>query len=103
MAYSAVSGELSWPDLSINPVTTVVAVFCLLTLGVSYAVSMALGVLARRRRGLATGVGTLLFLPVYWLMISAAAYCATVELIVRPHHWAKTEHRGIRAARRNKV
>ena len=34
---------------------------------------------------------TLLF-PVYWLMMSMAAYFAIYELIVKPHYWQKTEH-----------
>ena len=34
---------------------------------------------------------TLLF-PVYWLMMSVAAYMALYELIRRPHYWQKTEH-----------
>jgi len=33
-----------------------------------------------------------LLMPLYWLMMSAAAYMALVELVVRPYHWHKTEH-----------
>jgi glycosyltransferase XagB len=33
-----------------------------------------------------------LLIPVYWLLISAAAYIALFELVVRPYHWHKTEH-----------
>lgn len=98
IAYAALSGNVSWPDIRVHPFATTVTGLCLVTLLISYTVSMALGVLARRRRGLSTSAGTLMFLPAYWLMISAAAYCALFELIVRPHHWAKTEHRGIGAA-----
>ena len=36
------------------------------------------------------------FTPVYWLMISAAAWCALYEIIRRPHHWEKTPHRQAR-------
>lgn len=32
------------------------------------------------------------WLPVYWLAISWAAYCAVVDLIFRPFHWEKTAH-----------
>lgn len=70
-------------------------VFCVLNLGLSYACSMALATLARARRGEKTSFSTLAFLPVYWLFISAAAYRAIGELIVRPYYWAKTEHRGV--------
>ncbi len=33
-----------------------------------------------------------LLIPLYWLLMSVAALRAFVELIVRPHHWHKTEH-----------
>lgn len=37
-----------------------------------------------------------LFTPVYWTMLSWAAWCALFELWRRPHHWAKTPHRRAR-------
>lgn len=33
-----------------------------------------------------------LLAPLYWIVISGAAYYALYELIVRPHHWNKTKH-----------
>jgi hypothetical protein len=33
-----------------------------------------------------------LLTPLYWALMSAAAYIALVELFVRPSHWHKTEH-----------
>ena len=33
-----------------------------------------------------------LSVPVYWLLISAAAYRAFVQLLLRPFHWEKTMH-----------
>jgi glycosyltransferase XagB len=33
-----------------------------------------------------------LLAPIYWIMLSAASYYALWELIVRPHHWNKTQH-----------
>ncbi|WP_144061250.1 glycosyltransferase [Hyphomicrobium denitrificans] len=32
------------------------------------------------------------WLPIYWLAMSWAAYCAVVDLIFRPFHWEKTAH-----------
>ncbi len=32
------------------------------------------------------------FVPIYWLMMSAAAYVSIYKLIVAPHHWSKTKH-----------
>ncbi|MBT1155820.1 glycosyltransferase [Aminobacter anthyllidis] len=39
-----------------------------------------------------------LFTPVYWTMLSFAAWRAVIELVRRPHHWAKTPHRKARSA-----
>jgi cellulose synthase/poly-beta-1,6-N-acetylglucosamine synthase-like glycosyltransferase len=33
-----------------------------------------------------------LYTPLYWLMLSVAAWCAVYELCTRPHHWNKTPH-----------
>lgn len=33
-----------------------------------------------------------LLMPLYWVLNSIAAYMALVELLLRPHHWHKTEH-----------
>jgi cellulose synthase/poly-beta-1,6-N-acetylglucosamine synthase-like glycosyltransferase len=33
-----------------------------------------------------------LFVPLYWIMMSIAAYFALRDLIVRPFHWHKTKH-----------
>jgi cellulose synthase/poly-beta-1,6-N-acetylglucosamine synthase-like glycosyltransferase len=33
-----------------------------------------------------------LLAPLYWLLMSIAAYVALYELIFSPHHWRKTEH-----------
>ena len=43
-------------------------------------------------RGRRVPRGSLALLPLYWLLMSLAAYRAVWELARRPHHWAKTEH-----------
>jgi cellulose synthase/poly-beta-1,6-N-acetylglucosamine synthase-like glycosyltransferase len=42
----------------------------------------------------------LLFTPVYWVMLSVAAWWALWEFYRRPHHWHKTPHRKARPIRR---
>ena len=37
-------------------------------------------------------VSACLLMPLYWLMMSVAAYKALAQLIVRPFYWEKTEH-----------
>lgn len=38
-------------------------------------------------------VNFVILVPVYWLMMSAAAYVALYKLLTEPHYWAKTSHR----------
>jgi cellulose synthase/poly-beta-1,6-N-acetylglucosamine synthase-like glycosyltransferase len=33
-----------------------------------------------------------LFIPLYWLAMSAAAYYGLIEFMYKPHHWRKTKH-----------
>jgi cellulose synthase/poly-beta-1,6-N-acetylglucosamine synthase-like glycosyltransferase len=47
---------------------------------------------AARQRGVRLPLGTLILLPVYYLLVTAAAWAAIAELVVRPHHWSKTAH-----------
>jgi hypothetical protein len=57
-----------------------------------YAVNLALGALSVRgtcHRGLWPHT---IFIPVYWLYLSAAAYRAVWQLIRAPFYWEKTEH-----------
>jgi hypothetical protein len=42
----------------------------------------------------------LLFMPVYWLMMSVAAWRALWQLYRDPHHWEKTPHHRSAARRR---
>ncbi len=57
-----------------------------------YAVNIALGAMSLRgtkHKGLWPHV---LFIPVYWLYVSAAAYRAVWQLFYAPFYWEKTEH-----------
>jgi cellulose synthase/poly-beta-1,6-N-acetylglucosamine synthase-like glycosyltransferase len=44
------------------------------------------------RRGHGDLVRLIPLLPLYWLLISAAAWRALAELVRQPHHWRKTPH-----------
>ena len=54
---------------------------------------------AGRKRGYPKLGLTLLTFPAYYLLISAAAWAAVFDWLLRPHHWMKTEH-GISKTRR---
>ncbi|MDJ0512463.1 MAG: glycosyltransferase [Methyloceanibacter sp.] len=69
------------------------------SLAVGYATAMTLGLIAvrhRRQDGLRWHVA---FMPVYWLLVSFAAYRAVWQFIVAPFKWEKTDH-GSRARAR---
>jgi hypothetical protein len=57
-----------------------------------YLVAMSLGVVAVWRRGWPGLAPAALLMPLYWLMISFAAYRALWQLVEAPFHWEKTAH-----------
>ncbi|WP_454916641.1 glycosyltransferase family 2 protein [Xanthobacter sediminis] len=82
----------SWTEAFTSALTYV-------TLGVGYggtALTMATGLI---RRGEATRAGLFWSIPLYWLLLSLAAWRAVTELVRRPYHWEKTAH-GISRRRR---
>ncbi len=57
-----------------------------------YIVSAALAVIGLARRGLLSCAWALLLMPLYWLLLSLAAWRALFQLLRAPYHWEKTEH-----------
>jgi glycosyltransferase XagB len=57
-----------------------------------YVIAIILARDALRRRGIAGWHGTIATMPVYWLLMSAAAWLALWQFIFAPFHWNKTEH-----------
>lgn len=66
----------------------------LFNLSFGYIATMWLGVVALRYRGLTGFAFAILTLPLYWLLISLAAYRAMIQLIHAPFRWEKTHHKG---------
>lgn len=52
------------------------------------------------RRGMDRLASTLATLPLYWLMMSLAAWRAVGQLVIAPDHWEKTDHGLARTSRR---
>jgi cellulose synthase/poly-beta-1,6-N-acetylglucosamine synthase-like glycosyltransferase len=44
------------------------------------------------RLGYRRWTGTLISMPLYWMLMTPAAWMALWDFAVRPHHWHKTEH-----------
>jgi hypothetical protein len=84
-AFSAGSGELS-----ASREATDVFVYILALAGIWAIVIPAM--VAERQRRFAFSAKALALLPVYYVLVSAAAWTAIVDLVLRPHYWAKTAH-----------
>jgi glycosyltransferase XagB len=64
----------------------------LVVLLAGYGVSITLTWRALRRQGISGWYGTLASLPLYWLLMSVAAWLALWQFATKPFHWNKTEH-----------
>ena len=69
------------------------------TLVLGYLVSIMLGVLGLFRRGLLRCAWALVLIPVYWVLLSLAAWRALLQLVSDPYRWEKTEHGLARTSR----
>ncbi len=63
-----------------------------MVLAAGYGAAMLCGALGLHRRGLLQLWPWLLALPLYWMLLSAAAWLALWDFLFRPHHWRKTQH-----------
>ena len=61
-------------------------------LSAGYLAAMGLGLLAVHRRGYGALLLQIPLMPLYWLLISAAAYRALWQFITARFEWEKTEH-----------
>ncbi len=64
----------------------------MINLLLGYLTAIALGALTAKKRGHLNLAAHGLTLPIYWLLISFAAYRALWQLFTTPHSWEKTEH-----------
>jgi cellulose synthase/poly-beta-1,6-N-acetylglucosamine synthase-like glycosyltransferase len=64
----------------------------LLVLVSGYAISIVLTRRALRKQGIAGWHFTLVTMPLYWILMSFAAWLALWQFFTRPFHWNKTEH-----------
>ena len=90
LAYDAIQGTLFQRGAGLNE--DIVLGIALLNFIGGYAVNLTLGALSlrgTRHNGLWPHV---IFIPVYWLFVSAAAYRAVWQLVRAPFYWEKTEH-----------
>ena len=90
LAADGIFGILSAADYALPPVFWWIGIFNLVS---GYVTGVGLGcvaVIRRRRWRLAASA---LLMPLYWLLISVAAYRALAQLVTAPYRWEKTEHK----------
>ncbi len=90
LAYDAWCGTLFQPGAALS--SDVLLAIAVANFAGGYAVNILLGVMSLRgtkHRGLWPHA---IFIPVYWLYVSAAAYRAVWQLVYAPFYWEKTEH-----------
>jgi hypothetical protein len=65
---------------------------CSLNLAAGYGAAWLLTIVTAVRLRPSGRARSVIWLPVYWLAISFAAYRAVLDLIFRPFYWEKTAH-----------
>ena len=70
------------------------------TLATGYALSALLGFIGLSRRRALDSAWYLVLIPLYWVLLSVAAWRAVFQLFSAPYRWEKTEHSLARNSRR---
>ena len=73
------------------------------TLITGYLLSALVGFIGLSRRRLLRSAGYLVLLPLYWLLLSFAAWRAVFQLVASPYRWEKTAHGLARTSRQGTV
>ena len=90
LGYQAWTGDLFAPTEQMLEI--VLLCVALGNLAIGYVISMLVGILSVMRRGRGMLALHALALPLYWLLISFAAYRALWQLLRSPFLWEKTPH-----------
>lgn len=72
-----------------SPTILYIAVFCLIFGNFLYLYYYMVGCY---RRGQWDIIEYCFLVPIYWLMMSIAAWIALYQIILKPHYWEKTKH-----------
>jgi cellulose synthase/poly-beta-1,6-N-acetylglucosamine synthase-like glycosyltransferase len=79
---------------SITPSNAILDWICGANLATGYGAAWLLTIATAVRSESPRRLRSAIWLPIYWMAISWAAYRAVLELIRRPFHWEKTAHAG---------
>jgi cellulose synthase/poly-beta-1,6-N-acetylglucosamine synthase-like glycosyltransferase len=95
--YALISGYPTWAE---DEMARMLAACYGGNLVVGYLTSAFLGWLGLRCRGLLSIAWMLIVMPLYWLILSLAAWRGLYQLMTAPYLWEKTEHGLARHSRR---
>jgi glycosyltransferase XagB len=101
--YMAILGYYLFAQPSLRALNDVgpVAPLFIASLVAGYASTIALDFIGLQRRGLLAHAWVLLLTPLYWFLLSLAAWRAVYQLMHAPQRWEKTEHGLARNSRRD--
>ena len=85
-----------WEGDRVSPDGGLLLGVCGFNLAAGYGAAIGLAVVAVLKEKMPGKIPSLVWLPIYWLAISFAAYRALLDLIFRPFYWEKTAHGGQR-------
>jgi cellulose synthase/poly-beta-1,6-N-acetylglucosamine synthase-like glycosyltransferase len=95
--------HLAWRLVSASPedpMSRTLLAFEIVGLVSGYVTSGVLGAYGLSRRRLLGSAWVLLLMPVYWILLSLAAWRALFQFLYDPYRWEKTEHGLARTSRR---
>jgi cellulose synthase/poly-beta-1,6-N-acetylglucosamine synthase-like glycosyltransferase len=95
---AALLAQIAWPILHESAAGAMLGLHVPVLL-VGYLVSATLGLVGLVRRRLFGCIWALLLMPLYWLLLSLAAWRALYQLVRDPYRWEKTEHGLARTSR----
>jgi hypothetical protein len=102
LVHGAFAARLGWRLATAPPEDSLTALWLCLDakmLLLGYAIFAALGIKGLARRNLLGCSWALLLTPLYWLLLSLAAWRALFQLLHDPYRWEKTEHGLARTSR----
>ena len=93
LGYALLLTPAPWDGFNYAPLVCAATLFC------GYVSTIVPGIIGLKRRRLLAHAWVLALTPVYWLLLSAAAWRALFQLLSDPQRWEKTEHGLARTSR----
>jgi cellulose synthase/poly-beta-1,6-N-acetylglucosamine synthase-like glycosyltransferase len=93
LLYSVSIVMAAYSMFTLDPAHMAVTITSLSLFLMGYICAIAMGFACVQTYSFKNKMIIALTLPAYWLLLSAAAWRAVYQLVLKPHHWEKTPHR----------